>query len=77
VLTTYEGARLGGPEPEFNSLTYHGEVAPGRGEWVVKIFSDHRLSDEWLEEVFDGNVGWVHRKEVRFLFNNLCWKCPY
>ncbi|KAH7883946.1 FAD/NAD(P)-binding domain-containing protein [Phlebopus sp. FC_14] len=75
VLTTYEGVREGGVKPEFNSLSYHGRVqkyerceeqsddedaeAP---EWIVKIFSDERITDEWLENVF-GNVGWVLRKE--------------
>ncbi|OBZ77505.1 hypothetical protein A0H81_01708 [Grifola frondosa] len=58
VLTTWEGVRTGGEhEPEFNSLTYHGP------EWVVKIFSKERVSDEWLAKVFDGQVGWVYRKE--------------
>ncbi|OSC98850.1 hypothetical protein PYCCODRAFT_1438835 [Trametes coccinea BRFM310] len=74
VLTTYDGVRArGGPEPEFNSLTYHGSVrakdgelrrnAQGDQEWVVKIFSEERVSDEWLQKVFDGKVGWVYRKE--------------
>ncbi|KAI0655025.1 Prenylcysteine lyase-domain-containing protein [Cubamyces menziesii] len=74
LLTTYEGVRSrGGPEPEFNSLTYHGPVrdkdgvvqtnAQGEKEWVVKIFSKNRVEDEWLERMFGGNVGWVLRKE--------------
>ncbi|EPQ61030.1 FAD/NAD P-binding domain-containing protein [Gloeophyllum trabeum ATCC 11539] len=69
VLTTHEGVRRGGAarEPEFNSLTYHGlvdEGAPeGEREWVVKIFSRERLSDEWLQVMFSGRVGWVYRKE--------------
>ncbi|KAJ6501653.1 Prenylcysteine lyase-domain-containing protein [Mycena vitilis] len=61
LLTTFEGARNGGKEPEFNSLSYHGRVS--QGEWVVKIFSKARVSDEWLSKTFDGKVGWVHRKE--------------
>ncbi|KAH7910709.1 FAD/NAD(P)-binding domain-containing protein [Hygrophoropsis aurantiaca] len=74
ILTTYEGARIGGFEPEFNSLSYHGltrqatnsidedtsDVPPQ--EWVVKIFSKAALTDEWLKTVF-GHVGWVYRKE--------------
>lgn len=74
LLTTYEGVRVrGGAEPEFNSLTYHGPVRGQDGEarvnvfgdkeWVVKIFSKARLSDEWLETLFEGKVGWVLRKE--------------
>ncbi|KAG2070713.1 FAD/NAD(P)-binding domain-containing protein [Suillus decipiens] len=70
ILTTYEGARAGGVKPEFNSLSYHGNVRKVDGaagdavtdpEWTVKIFSEDRVTDEWLETVF-GNVGWVYRK---------------
>jgi len=63
VLTTYEGVRKGGKVPEFNSLTYHGKVAPSREEYVVKIFSQKRVEDEWLNRVFGSKVGWVYRKE--------------
>jgi prenylcysteine oxidase/farnesylcysteine lyase len=66
MLTTYEGARNGGPEPEFNSLSYHGLVRPG--EWAVKIFSQSRMSDELLDRIFNGQVQWVFRKEVRVRF---------
>lgn len=65
MLTTNSGARNGGKEPEFNSLSYHGLVR--EGEWAVKIFSKERISDGWLHQMFDGQVGWVHRKEVRRL----------
>ncbi|KAI0354058.1 FAD/NAD(P)-binding domain-containing protein [Trametes cingulata] len=74
LLTTYEGVRVrGGAEPEFNSLTYHGPLrgkdgalrtnAFGEQEWVVKIFSKQRIEDVWLQQMFEGNVGWVLRKE--------------
>ncbi|KAI0367266.1 FAD/NAD(P)-binding domain-containing protein [Pilatotrama ljubarskyi] len=74
LLTTYEGVRVGGGrEPEFNSLTYHGPLRGkdgvprldvfGEQEWVVKIFSKERIDDEWLQQMFLGNVGWVLRKE--------------
>lgn len=33
-------------------------------EWSVKIFSTQKIEDRWLRRVF-GEVGWVHRKEVR------------
>jgi prenylcysteine oxidase/farnesylcysteine lyase len=57
---------LGGTHaPEFNSLSYHGLVR--EGEWAVKIFSAQRLSDEWLNNMFQGKVGWVYRKEVSCL----------
>ena len=65
MLTTYEGTRNGGKEPEFNSISYHGTVR--EGEWAVKIFSEERVSDEWLEDMFMGQVGWVYRKEVSSL----------
>ncbi|KAI0644039.1 Prenylcysteine lyase-domain-containing protein [Trametes meyenii] len=74
LLTTYDGVRArGAPEPEFNSLTYHGPVrerdgavrrnANGETEYVVKIFSKKRVEEAWLERVFEGSVGWVLRKE--------------
>jgi prenylcysteine oxidase/farnesylcysteine lyase len=73
ILSTHEGVRSGGVEPEFNSISYHGKVgkfeqgtagdAITDPEWSVKIFSKERVSDEWLETVF-GNVGWVYRKLV-------------
>ncbi|EDR15109.1 uncharacterized protein LACBIDRAFT_300931 [Laccaria bicolor S238N-H82] len=61
MLTTNFGARNGGKKPEFNSLSYHGLVR--EGEWAVKIFSKERISDGWLQQMFDGQVGWIHRKE--------------
>jgi len=69
ILTTYEGARNGGVEPEFNSLSYHNKVRradgtarEGKEEGLVKIFSKERIEDEWLKTMF-GEVGWVYRKE--------------
>lgn len=76
VLTSYENARYGGKEPEFNSLSYHGrvvrkvkgnetaqETVQEKEEWVVKIFSKTEVQDEWLKNVF-GEVGWVNRRIV-------------
>jgi prenylcysteine oxidase/farnesylcysteine lyase len=64
LLTTNEGWRNGGVEPEFNSLSYHGGFERGENkEYKVKIFSKKKVEDEWLAKVFgEGNVGWVHRK---------------
>jgi prenylcysteine oxidase / farnesylcysteine lyase len=69
ILTTYDAVRTrGGKEPEFNSLTYHGLVRqPEEGEepeYLVKVFSKERVSDQWLSNIFSGKVGWVYRKEV-------------
>ncbi|KIY43380.1 FAD/NAD(P)-binding domain-containing protein [Fistulina hepatica ATCC 64428] len=62
ILTTEDGLRHNRTAgPEFNSLSYHGEVRPG--EWAVKIFSKEFPSDEWLSRVFQGSVNWVYRKE--------------
>ena len=62
ILTTNQGKKAGGVGPEFNSLSYHGLVR--EGEWAVKIFSDHELSDAWLNKLFSDKIGWVYRKEV-------------
>lgn len=62
ILTTNQGKRAGGIAPEFNSLSYHGLIRDG--EWAVKIFSDHELSDAWLNEMFQDKIGWIYRKEV-------------
>ena len=61
VLTTKERSKSSA-KPEFNSLSYHGLVR--EGEWAVKIFSDHRISNAWLDTMFQGQVKWVLRKEV-------------
>jgi prenylcysteine oxidase/farnesylcysteine lyase len=65
VITSAETSRnTGSTSPDFQSITYHGRVAPDSDEWVVKIFSLERRSDEWLGEVFGkDNIGWVLRKE--------------
>ena len=62
ILTTNQGKRAGGIAPEFNSLTYHGLIR--EGEWAVKLFSDHELSDAWLNEMFQDKIGWIYRKKV-------------
>jgi hypothetical protein len=53
---------------EFSSLSYHGPIR--EGEWAVKIFSNQRLSDEWLDNMFQGQVKWVTRKEVSCQWTN-------
>jgi len=73
IMTSLDGLRRGGKAPEFNSLTYHGQSKFAKnethdtretGEWVAKIFSMGRISDEWLADMFQNQVGWVIRKEV-------------
>lgn len=75
ILTTYEGVRNGGKEPEFNSLSYHGYITQGTNnvpdQWAAKIFSKERISDEWLDKIFMGQVGWVYRKEVGPPYDNM------
>lgn len=70
VLTTSGGHRSGGPPPAFNSLSFLRKVAEDSEEWVVKIFSAEVISDETLASLFT-NVGWVYRKEVRYLLFGL------
>lgn len=65
ILTSFEGARNGLKGPPFNSISYHGRVAEGKDEWVVKIFSESKLTKKWLRKVFNNQVGWVLHKEVR------------
>jgi prenylcysteine oxidase/farnesylcysteine lyase len=72
VATTFDGASREGRASEFNFVSYQGqakfsnETNDGQetGDWVVKIYSMDRLSDEWLATMFQNQVGWVHRKEV-------------
>jgi prenylcysteine oxidase/farnesylcysteine lyase len=61
MQTTKERSNSSAP-PEFNTLEYLGQV--GEEEWAVKIYSDHKVSDEWLDNMFQGQVKWVTRKEV-------------
>lgn len=73
IVTTFEGVSRDGRAPEFNFVSYQGqakfannETHDGQdiGEWVVKISSMERVSDEWLMAMFQNQVGWVQRKEV-------------
>lgn len=73
ILTTKDGWRRGGKGPEFNSLNYLTKLTKAekgeeedKEEWIVKIFSMEEVSDEWLELIFQGQVGWVLRKEASF-----------
>lgn len=61
LLTSYDGARNGRKAPEFNSISYHGKIS--EEEWIVKIFSEAPVEDKWLQSLFNGQVGWVHRAE--------------
>lgn len=65
ILTSADGRRHGGREPDFNSMNYLQSVGSGKEEWVVKIFSKQRIEDAWLEGAFGkGKVGWILRHEV-------------
>jgi len=46
-----------------HNSTVSVEDAAAKDEWVVKIFSMAPVSDEWLAHMFQGQVGWVLRKE--------------
>jgi prenylcysteine oxidase/farnesylcysteine lyase len=58
LLTTKNSAA----QPEFNSLSYHGLIR--EGEWAVKIISDQKITNEWLDNMFNGQVKWLLRKQV-------------
>jgi prenylcysteine oxidase/farnesylcysteine lyase len=73
VVATFDGVSRNGRTSEFNFVSYQGQAkiaknetddAQETGEWVVKISSMGRLSDEWLTTMFQNQVGWVHRKVV-------------
>ncbi|KAH9075769.1 FAD/NAD-P-binding domain-containing protein [Lactarius deliciosus] len=64
ILTSFDGARQGGKAPEFNSLTYHGQAKVARNETHgAQNTGEVPISDDWLARVFQGQVGWVFRKE--------------
>ena len=63
ILTT-EGKEE--KEPEFLSLKYYSVIQRGgQEEYVVKLLSEEKLSDETLESLFGPEaVKWVHVHEV-------------
>jgi len=65
ILTTFGK----GEEPEFLSLKYHSVIRHDEEEeYVVKILSEEKLSEESLERLFGAeSVKWVHTHE---------WKTP-
>lgn len=62
VLTT----AASGIQPEFNSIRYQASIQKnGTTEYVVKIFSRTRVSDNLLDKLFGRkSIGWIYRKEV-------------
>lgn len=56
-----------GGEPEFLSLKYYSVIKrEEREEYVVKVLSKEKLSEESLEQIFGPeSVKWVHVHEVR------------
>lgn len=71
-MTTDEGVRKGKNPPQFNSLTYQGEVMRKDGkprevkEHLVRIWSDEFIDDELLDRLFGKRqVTWVNRALVR------------
>jgi prenylcysteine oxidase/farnesylcysteine lyase len=73
VVMTFDGVSREGRASEFNFVSYQGQAkfannetldVQETGEWVVKVSSMERISDEWLATMFQNQVGWVHRKEV-------------
>lgn len=67
-LGYYGKLKAKGSDDDANLNALHIGNTQGRDEsgqeWVVKIFSDHKISDAWLHTMFNGQVGWVYRTEV-------------
>jgi hypothetical protein len=63
ILTT---VGKGGEEPEFLSLKYYSVIQRGdQEEYVVKILSQEKLSEESLEQLFGPeSVKWIYTHEV-------------
>ncbi|CAE6403624.1 unnamed protein product [Rhizoctonia solani] len=61
ILTTSEY----GSKPQFNSIRYQATIEKdGKTEYVVKIFSPAKISDDTLATLFGKkSIGWVLRKE--------------
>ncbi|WWC58035.1 uncharacterized protein I303_100570 [Kwoniella dejecticola CBS 10117] len=51
------------PPPRFQSISWHGEVLPGSGEYAVKVFSITRLSDRFIQSLIGEEPSWLLRKE--------------
>ncbi len=66
LYTTGEGARNGGPLPDFQSLSLLTTIErDDETEYVYKLFSLDAKSDDWFENLFGaGKIRWVYRKEV-------------
>ncbi|WVW81705.1 hypothetical protein I302_103700 [Kwoniella bestiolae CBS 10118] len=64
ILTSAMTSRIQSiPPPRFQSITWHGEVLPGSGEYAVKVFSLTRLSDRFIHNLIGEETGWLVRKE--------------
>ncbi|BEJ14822.1 hypothetical protein CspHIS471_0405890 [Cutaneotrichosporon sp. HIS471] len=59
ILTTGEGARSGGPSPDFQLLMYNLALPTSN---IVLIFSPEALPDSKIIELF-GSTTWIFRKE--------------
>ena len=76
VLTSYENARNGGKEPEFNSLSYHGKVVrkvqetneTGTAEGE-KVQEDQK--EEWVVKIFSKTE--VQDEWLKGVFGEVGW----
>lgn len=64
---------LFGEDSEVGSPSHRDESGE---EWVVKIFSDHRLEDAWLRKLI-GKWGWLYRKEASCFFFHRTSVAPF
>lgn len=68
-MAYYGKLKLKGSDDAANLTALHIGNTRGRDstgeENIVKIFSEQYLSDAWLQDMFQGEIGWQHRTEVR------------
>lgn len=60
VYTTNGAARDGGEASQITVISYLQQIS--EEEWVVRVVSREEIPDETLNNVFNGQVTWVHRK---------------
>lgn len=83
VLTSYENARNGGKEPEFNSLSYHGKIVKKAkattGEAtegadtaeVEKVEKVEAEKEEWVVKIFSKTK--VEDEWLKNIFGEVGW----
>lgn len=76
VLTSYENARNGGKEPEFNSLSYHGKIVKKAKEGEepapeTENVETESQKEEWVVKIFSKVE--VEDAWLRNIFGEVGW----